>query len=61
MIKAIFTIAEEDLNDIAQDKIGRELTADEMRMAIKNFEWGIQWHEVAEIAVDLAVEEHKQN
>jgi hypothetical protein len=40
------------------ERIGRELTPEEMQSAIRYFENGIQWHEVAEVAVDLAVEDH---
>jgi hypothetical protein len=58
MNKRVFTIVEEDLQDVALERIGRELTPDEMRKAIKNFENGIEWHEVAAVAVDWAVEEN---
>jgi hypothetical protein len=30
-----------------------------MRTAAGNFEFGIEWAETAEIAVDAAIEEHK--
>jgi hypothetical protein len=59
MNKAILTITEDDLHQIARDKIGRELTPAEMRTAAGNFEFGIEWAETAEIAVDAAIEEHK--
>jgi hypothetical protein len=58
MDKRIFTIVEDDLQEIALEKFGRKLTPEEIRIAIKNFEYGIPWHEVAEVAVDFAVEEH---
>lgn len=58
MDKPVHTIVEEDLQTVARHRIGRDLTADEMPNAIHYFENGIQWWEVAECAVDLAVEEH---
>ena len=58
MDKHVFTIVEEDLHTVARHRIGRDLTLDEMRRAIRYFENGIQWWEVAEVAVDLAVDEH---
>jgi hypothetical protein len=58
MNKRIFSIVEDDLQDVALERIGRELTPEEMQSAIRYFENGIQWHEVAEVAVDLAVEDH---
>ena len=58
MNKPVYTIAEEDFQTVARHRIGRDLTADEMPHAIRYFENGIQWWEVAEVAVDLAVEEH---
>jgi hypothetical protein len=57
MIKAIFTIAEDDLQDVARDCIGRELTEEELRIVIKNFEFGIEWYETAKVAVEEAVGE----
>lgn len=58
MDKPVYTIVEEDLQTVARERIKRDLTADEMRRAVRNFENGIQWWEVAEVAIDLAVEEH---
>lgn len=58
MDKHVFTIVEEDLQTVARHRISRDLTADEMRRAIRNFENGIQWWEAAEVAVDVAVDEH---
>lgn len=37
----IFTITKEDLQFEAKEKIGRELTDDEIRIAIKGLEWGL--------------------
>ena len=59
MDKPIYTIVEEDIQTVARHRIRRELTEDEMQSAIRYFENGIQWWEVAEVAVDLAVERHK--
>jgi hypothetical protein len=57
MDKRIFTIVEDDLQEIALEKFGRKLTPEEMRIVVKNFEYGIPWHEVAEIAIDEAVDQ----
>jgi len=57
MDKPVYTIVEEDLQTVARERIKRDLTADEMRRAIRYFENGIQWWDVAECAVDLAIEE----
>jgi len=59
MDKPIYTIVEEDMQMVARERIGRDLTDAEMRSAVRYFENGIQWAEVAEVAVDLAVEDHK--
>jgi len=59
MSKPIFTIVEEDIQSVASQRVGRQLTPDEMRSAIHYFENGIQWWETAECAVDLAVDDHK--
>ena len=59
MDKPVYIIVEEDLQTVARHRIGRELTQEEMPSAVRHFENGIQWWEVAEVAVDLAVE--KQN
>jgi len=56
MDKPVYTIVEEDLHTVARHRIGRDLTTDEMRRATRYFENGIQWWEVAEVAIDLAVE-----
>lgn len=56
MEKQVFTLIEEDFQMIARERIGRDLTEDEMRTTIRNFEHGIEWAEVAQIAVDEAVE-----
>jgi len=59
MSQPIFTIAEEDIQAVAQHRLGRELTPDEMHSAIHYFENGIQWWETAECAVELAVDDHR--
>jgi hypothetical protein len=43
MDKHVFTVVEEDLHTVARHRIGRDLTEDEMRRAVRNFENGIQW------------------
>ena len=54
---AVFTFREEDFQAIAHERIGRELSAEEMRSAIEGFKHGINWYEVAECAIDCATEE----
>ena len=56
-LPAIFTFTEEDMQTIANERIGRELTADELRVAANCFHNGLQWAEIAEIAIDCAVED----
>lgn len=53
---AIFTLAEEDLQTIAKERIGRELTGEEIRIAVNCFHNGLEWAEIAKIAIDCAVE-----
>ncbi|MDD5041943.1 MAG: hypothetical protein PHX87_06105 [Candidatus Peribacteraceae bacterium] len=38
MDKPVYTIVEEDLQTVARERINRNLTADEMRRAIRAFE-----------------------
>lgn len=52
MDKIIYSLCEEDINEIARQKMGRDLNNDEMRDAVKMLDSGLQWHEVASIAVD---------
>lgn len=61
MSKPIFTIVEDDLQEVAKERHGRELTADEIRSAIDYFQDGIPWWETAKCAVDLAIEDHKSD
>jgi len=56
MDKPIFTLVKEDFQTLARQRIGRELTEDEMQSAVRYFENGIQWYEVADVAIDLATE-----
>jgi hypothetical protein len=53
---AVFRFFEDDFQTIARDRIGRELTADEMQSAVEGFKHGINWYEVAEISIDLATD-----
>lgn len=53
---AVFTLVEWDFQEVAKARIGRKLSQEEMRTAIKCFENGINWYEVAECAIDLAIE-----
>ena len=46
----------EALQTITRERFGRELTKEEMRVAIRCLENGINWGEVAAIAVFEAVE-----
>ncbi len=55
MDKPIFTVVEEDIQTIARERFGRDLTEEEMRTAVRCFEYGIEWHEVAKIAVEEAM------
>lgn len=49
------------VQEIAKDKIGRELSEDEIAAVTKSIEWGL-WEsafEVTRIAIGLAVEDNK--
>ncbi len=56
MDKPIFTLVEEDFQTVARERIGRELTEDEMRSAVHLFENALDWMEYAECAIDEATE-----
>lgn len=53
---AVFILVEGDFQAVAEERIGRQLTSDEMRSVVKAFENGINWYEVAECAIDNATE-----
>jgi hypothetical protein len=59
MNKFTFTVEEEDFQVIARERFGRELTAEELSKAAHRFEKDIPWCEVAEAAVEEAVENDK--
>lgn len=49
------------VQEIAKDRIGRELNEDEMASFTKSMEWGLceSVFEVTRIAIDLATQENK--
>ena len=52
----LFILTEEDAQTKAKEKIGRELTSDEMRLVAKGVESGLEcWDEVMGYAIDEAV------
>ena len=51
---AIYQITEDDLQDVALDQIGRELTVEEMESAVHYFEKSMGWWDTAVEAVGLA-------
>ncbi|MGI8787954.1 MAG: hypothetical protein ACR2HG_09360 [Pyrinomonadaceae bacterium] len=57
----IYWIDKEFVQETAKDKIGRELSEDEIVAVTKSIEWGL-WEsvfEVTKIAIGLAVEDNK--
>ena len=57
---AIFTITVEDMQAEAVERIGRQMTQEELQTASKYYENGIEWCEVAVVAIDLAIEDHAE-
>jgi hypothetical protein len=57
--KPIYTIVEEDLQDVARFRLHRDLSPDELRTASHAFANAMDWWEIAECTVDLAVEQHR--
>ena len=57
-MKYLFSITVEDAQDVAQRRIGRELTFDELEHVKKGIEFGLElcWEGVLETAIDEAVE-----
>jgi hypothetical protein len=53
----IVRITEEDLQDLAEQKLGRPLTGDELYLAVKTFDHVLDWLPDAEFAIDEAVSE----
>jgi hypothetical protein len=56
--KPIFTLVETDLQAVARQRLGRDLTAGELQAAGRIFANAIDWWEYAECAIDEAIEEH---
>jgi hypothetical protein len=54
--KPIYTIVEEDIQTVARDSLHRDLTPDELQYACRAFANGMNWWDVAQTAIDLAVE-----
>ena len=54
----IYTIVEDDLQEVARHRLHRSLTRDELDSASHYFANAMDWWEVAECAVDCAVDEH---
>ena len=55
----IYTIVEADLQMVARDRIGRNLTAEELHQASHIFANGMNWWDVAVSAVDIATEKQQ--
>ena len=59
MSKPVFILIEDDFQEVARERIHRDLTEDELQSAVHYFQNGNQWWESAKAAVDLAVDDHK--
>jgi len=57
-MKTIFEIADVDLQKVALEEIGRELTAVELDSAARYFESGMYWRAVASEAVQSVADKH---
>ena len=53
---AVYTLTAEDFQGVAKERLGRELTEDELQSAVHHFGNGVDWCEYAEVAIDCAVE-----
>lgn len=52
-MKYIFTVPVEDVQHLAQEKVGRKLTADEIYQVKKGVEFGLEcWEDVVVDAID---------
>lgn len=55
--RILYQIIEEDAQLLAQKRIGRKLTDDELYQVKKGIEWGMEcWTIVVNTAIDLAVQ-----
>jgi hypothetical protein len=59
--KPIYTIVEEDIQTVARFRLHRELSRLELDTASRLFGNALDWWEIAECAVDLAVEEDRNS
>lgn len=58
--ETLFVLSAEDANVIAQERYGRDLTAEELYDVRKMLEWGLGcWYEVMVEAVEIAIKEHR--
>ena len=52
----LFILTDADAQIMAKERIGRELTEDELYSVRKGLEWGLEcWNEVMSVAIDEAV------
>jgi hypothetical protein len=56
----VYAINVLDVQEIAKEKIGRELDFYEMNAVKKGIEWGFfDWNDIVNVAIDNAVEQNK--
>ncbi len=56
----VYAINAWDVQELAKERIGRELNFYEMHSVKKGIEWGFfDWDEVVKVAIDSAVEQNK--
>lgn len=57
----VFSISADEVQEIAQSRLRRQLSDDEMHFVRKNVSWGlIWWTEIVSCAVDNAVKEARE-
>lgn len=56
----VYAINVWDIQTLAKERIGRELTFSEMNSVKKGIEWGFfDWFDVVNVAIDEAIEQNK--
>ena len=57
----VYTLSEEDLQNIAEEEHGTQLTKDEIKRAQKGIESGLGcWHDVASDAIQEVIDEREE-
>ncbi len=55
----VFWLNEEDVQNVAKDKLGRELTNDEIKQIVDPITDNIEWFDAISTAIDEHIENHQ--